>query len=148
MSIQSPTINSRLDERVNHLRTLAALRNVKLLVGGYLVISLLTLAAIILLHNTIAGMAPVSVWVRGIIVVVHAGVTLGFTARMARGSRAGFILLRITSAGMLVAIAVILAIPGDFPLWFKVEQGVCGALLLGVVMLLFGKRMRSVFARS
>lgn len=146
MSIQSPTINSRLDERVNHLRTLAAFRNVKLLAGGYFVISLLTLAAIILLHNNIAGMAPVSVWVRGIIVVVHAGVTLGFTARMARGSRAGLILLRISSAGMLVAIAVILAIPGDFPLWFKIEQGICGLLLLGVVVLVNGKRLRSAFA--
>jgi hypothetical protein len=49
---------------------------------------------------------------------------------------------------MLVAIAVILAIPGDFPLWFKLEQGICGLLLLGVVMVVTGKHMRSVFAKK
>jgi len=146
MSIQSPTTNSRLDARLNHPRTLATFRNVKVLAGGYFVISLLTLAAIILLHNN--AISPASVWVRGIIVVVHAGVTLGFANGMARGSRARYTLLRISSAGMLVAIAVILALPGDFPLWFKIDQGVCGLLLLGVVAVINGKHVRAVFAKT
>jgi hypothetical protein len=47
---------------------------------------------------------------------------------------------------MVVAIAVILAIPSDFPLWFKIEQGVCGLLLLGVVAITNGRQLRSVFA--
>jgi hypothetical protein len=47
---------------------------------------------------------------------------------------------------MVVAIAVILAIPGDFPLWFKLEQGICGLLLLGVVVVVNGQRLRSAFA--
>jgi hypothetical protein len=48
--------------------------------------------------------------------------------------RRAYLRLRIVSTVMLVAIAVILAIPGDFPLWLKVEQAICGLLLLGVVI--------------
>jgi hypothetical protein len=47
---------------------------------------------------------------------------------------------------MLVAIAVIIALPGTFPLWMKIEQGVCGLLLLGVVLVVNGKHLRSAFA--
>ena len=31
---------------------------------------------------------------------------------------------------MLIAIAVIIALPGTFPLWMKLEQAVCGLLLI------------------
>jgi hypothetical protein len=34
--------------------------------------------------------------------------------------------LRIVSAVVLVAIVVIIAPPGGFPLWLKIEQGGCG----------------------
>ena len=47
---------------------------------------------------------------------------------------------------MVVAIAVIVALPGPFPLWLKIEQGACGVLLLGVVMVVNGAHLRSVFA--
>jgi hypothetical protein len=46
---------------------------------------------------------------------------------------------------MLVAIVVIIALPGTFPLWLKGEQAVCGLLLLGVALLVNGKHLRSVF---
>jgi len=46
---------------------------------------------------------------------------------------------------MLVAIVVIIALPGTFPLWMKFEQGVCGLLLLGVALIVNGKHLRSVF---
>ena len=130
-----------------HPQSQTAFRNVKLLTGTYLGISVLTIVAVFLLRDN-AAIAPVSVWVRGIIVVAHALLTLLFATRAARGSRVGYILLRIDSAVMFVAIAVILAIPGDFPLWFKIEQGVCGLLLLGVIVVILGKPVRSVFARK
>lgn len=41
---------------------------------------------------------------------------------------------------------VIVAVPGDFPLWFKLEQGVCGLLLLGVVLVVNGKHLRTAFS--
>jgi hypothetical protein len=68
-----------------------------------------------------------------------------FAARLARGSRRAHLRLRLVSAIMLVAIVVIIAIPGGFPVWLKVEQGVCGLLLLGVVLIVNGRRMRSLF---
>jgi hypothetical protein len=60
---------------------------------------------------------------------------------MARGSSGGYLRLRLVSAIMLVAIAAIIALPGTFPLWMKIEQGVCGLLLLGVVVIVNGKHL-------
>lgn len=138
------TTQSLIEARLNHPRNQRTLRSVMALIYCYLGISVLTIVAIIPLHN--AAIDPASVWVRGIIVILHAGFMLAFAARMARGSRVGYNLLRLSSAGMVVAIAVILALPDDFPLWFKIEQGVCGLLLLGVLVLVNGKRLRSAFA--
>lgn len=135
---------SLTEARLYHPRSQRAFRSVKVLVGCYLGISMLTLATVVVLRNN-AAIVPASVWVRGSIVVVHAWVTLLFAIRAARGSRAGYILLRLSSAIMAVAVAVILAIPGDFPLWFKIEQGICGLLLLGVAAVVNGKQMRSTF---
>jgi hypothetical protein len=139
------TPQSRIEARLNHPQSQQALRTAQVLAGCYLGISMLTLAAIILLRNN-ADLAPAPVWVRGVIVVVHACVLLLFAVWTARGSRRGYLLLRLASAIMVVAIAVILALPGDFPLWFKVEQGVCGLLLLGVVVIVNGKRLRWALA--
>ncbi len=41
---------------------------------------------------------------------------------------------------MVVAIRVIIALPGTFPVWLKVEQGLCGLLLIGVVILANSRR--------
>ena len=132
-------------ERLNQPRSQTALRNVQLLVGSYLGLSVFTLIAIVLLRNAAALVTP-AVWVRGTIVVASALLTAFFAARMARGSRGGYIGLRLESAIMFVAIAVIIALPGLFPLWMKIEQGVCGLLLLGVVVLVNGTLLRSAFA--
>jgi hypothetical protein len=44
---------------------------------------------------------------------------------------------------MLVAIVVIVALPGLFPVWLRIEQAVCGQLLLGVTVLVNGRRARA-----
>ena len=41
---------------------------------------------------------------------------------------------------------MIIALPGTFPLWMKIEQGVCGFLLIGVVAIVNGRHLRSLFA--
>ncbi|HEX4703919.1 MAG TPA: hypothetical protein VH352_17455, partial [Pseudonocardiaceae bacterium] len=102
-----------------------ALRGVRLLVSGYLGISVLTLVAIVLLHNH-TSLVNSAVWVRGTIVVLSSLLAYAFTVRAARGSRRAYLRLRIVSAAMVVAIAVIIALPGTFPVWMKIEQGVCG----------------------
>lgn len=136
---------SLLRERLKQSHSQTVFRRVNLLVGCYLGISILTLVAIVLLRNNIALVTP-AVWVRGIIVTASALLTTFFVARMTRGSRAGYLGLRLESAIMFVAIVVIIALPGLFPLWMKIEQGICGLLLLGVVVIVNGKHLRSTFA--
>ena len=101
---------------VQHPRSVGALRSVQLLVGAYLAVSVLTLVAIIALRNDAAAVND-AVWTRGTIVVASALLTFAFARRAARGSRKGFLRLRLVSAIMLVAIVVIIALPGTFPLW-------------------------------
>lgn len=145
MNARTPHPAALSAEGLNDPRSLAAFRGAKLLAGGYLGISVLTLMAIAVLHSD-AAVVNDAVWVRGTIVVASALVTFLCALRMARGSRGAYRRLRIISAVMVAAIAVIIALPGTFPEWMKVEQGVCGLALLGVVAVVNGKHLRALFA--
>ena len=137
---------SHLASATGHIaRNQAALRTVTALVGTYLAISALTLIAIVILRNNPA-IVTTAVWIRGSIVVASAALMFVFARRAAAGAPRAFLRVRLISAIMLVAIVVIIALPGTFPLWMKLEQGVCGALLLVVVILVNGRRPRSFFA--
>lgn len=131
-------------EHLHHPRTRTAFHLIKLLVGVYLAISVLTLAAIVVLRNDTAAVNA-AVWTRGTIVAVSALLLFAFAVRAARGSRRAYLRLRVVSAIMVVAIAVIIALPNPFPLWMKIEQGVCGLVLIGVAVLANGKHLRSLF---
>ena len=126
-------------------RTAAAFRKIKLLVGGYLGISALAVVAIVLLRHHSAEVNS-AVWTHGIIVAASALVAFAITVRAARGSRGAYRRLRVISAVVVVAIAVIIALPGSFPLWMKAEQGVAGLLMIGVAVLVNGSHLRSLFA--
>ena len=103
-------------EHLAHPRSLTAFRSMKLLAGGYLAISVLALTAIVVLRNDHAAVNA-AVWTRGTIVAASALLTYSLTARAARGSRRAYLRLRIITAVMVAAIAVIIALPGTFPLW-------------------------------
>jgi hypothetical protein len=126
-------------------RTAAAFRKIKLLAGGYLGISALAVVAIVLLRHHPAEVNS-AVWTHGILVAASALVVFGLAARAARGSRGAYRRLRISSAVIVVAIAVIIALPGSFPLWMKAEQGVAGLLMIGVAVLVNRSHLRSLFA--
>jgi hypothetical protein len=129
----------------HHARSVASLRTVTALVGTYLAISVLTLGAIILFRDNPA-IVNTAVWIRGTIVVASAAVLFLSARRASSGAPRAFLRVRLISAIMLVAIVVIIALPGTFPLWMKLEQAVCGLLLLVVVILVNGRRLRSFFA--
>ena len=131
---------------LDHTHNKAALRYVRLLVSCYLGLSVLTLVVAFFLRDNTA-LVPPAVWVRGTIVVLSALLTALFVRQMARGSRSGYLRLRIVSAVMVIAIVIITALPGLFPLWMRIEQGVCGLLLLGVVLIINQKHLRQAFAR-
>ncbi|MEU6432292.1 hypothetical protein ABZ860_40845 [Microbispora sp. NPDC046973] len=109
------------------------MRNVVWLISGYAAVSLLTLAAVIVFRHD-AAMVTTAVWIRSTLVAAASLLTLFFAVRAARGDRRMLLRLRVVTAAMLVAIVVIIALPGVFPLWLKFEQGVCGLLLLAVVV--------------
>ena len=119
-------------------------RHLRRLAGGYLVLSLATLVAIAVLRND-RGAVNSAVWIRATIVALSALFTFTFTVRAARGSTRSFLRLRIVSAVMLVAIALIIAVPGTFPLWLKLEQAACGLLLVSIVALVNDPRLRRLF---
>ncbi|MYT34050.1 MULTISPECIES: hypothetical protein [unclassified Streptomyces] len=132
-------------EALQHPSSIRAFRGLKLLLGGYLGLSVLTLAAVYLLRGDTALVTD-AVWVRAGIVVVSALLTYVFAARAARGSRGAYRRMRIVATVMTVAIAVIIAIPGSFPAWLKIEQGICGLALLGVLVVANGGHVRGLFA--
>ncbi len=145
MNARTPRSAAMSDESLHDPRSLAAFRDAKLLTGCYLGVSVLTLVAIVLLRGH-ASVVTDAVWVRGTAVVASALVTFLCAVRAARGSRAAYRRLRVVSAVMVVAIAVIIALPGTFPMWLKVEQGFCGLLLIGVIAVANGRQLRSLFA--
>jgi hypothetical protein len=124
--------------------TARALRPVERLVGCYLALSVATLVAVFLLRDH-ADLVDDAVWTRTVIVVASAALTRAFTVGAARGSRRAFLRLRVVTAVMTVAVAVVVALPGLFPVWLRVEQSVCGLLLLGVVLVVNGRDVRALF---
>ncbi|HEY3687873.1 MAG TPA: hypothetical protein VGL93_32850 [Streptosporangiaceae bacterium] len=123
----------------------AALRTLKVLLGAFLALSVLNLLTAYLLRDD-AGEVNDAVWIRGTFVLASAVTLLMITLRVARGSRPAYRRARIISVVVLVAIAVVASWPGLLPVWMRVEQVVCGLLLLGVVAVLFGPRLRAAFA--
>jgi hypothetical protein len=127
--------------------TRSALGPIIALVSVYLTLSLLTIAIAIVFRGDLA-LVNSAVWIRGSIVAVTAALMLRFAVGARSGNPRAYLRLRITSAVMVVAIAVILvAIPGDFPLWMRIEQATCGALLIVVVVLANRSGIRAVFAK-
>jgi hypothetical protein len=120
------------------------MKTLKMLTGAYLAVSVLTLVAVVLLRHH-PSMVTDAVWVRTSIVAISAALTFTFAVRAAGGSRGAYRRLRILSAVMVVAIAVIIALPGLFPVWLKVEQGFCGLLLVGIAILANGRELRTLF---
>ncbi|MGI5131725.1 hypothetical protein ACQEVB_33325 [Pseudonocardia sp. CA-107938] len=126
--------------------TRTALRGARMLLAAYAALSAVAVAVLVVMRDD-AAVATDAAWVRASIVLVSALLTVLFAAQAAGGSARGFLRLRLVSAIMLVAIVVIVAIPGAFPVWLRIEQTLCGVLLAGVVLLVNRTSVRALFAR-
>jgi hypothetical protein len=113
--------------RNDHLNTV-----VKLL-AAFLVISVSTVVAVVLMRHDPARVTT-AVRVRTPLVAASAAVLLLLARRAAAGHRGSFRRLRIISMVVLAAIIAVVAWPGAFPLWLRVEQAVCGVFMLSVVV--------------
>lgn len=129
---------------LQHPETVTAFRTVQWLIGIYFGIGFVTLVAIILLRNHHDDVNS-AVWTRGIIVVVSAMVLAAFRHRAEQGSRSAFRRLRVIAIITPIAIAVIVALPGTFPLWMKVDQVFCGLVMIAVAAIANGRHLRGVF---
>jgi hypothetical protein len=109
------------------------MRNVVWLVGGYAAVSVLTLGTVIVFRHDAAMVTP-GVWGRGTIVAAASLLTLFLAVRAEHGDRRMRRRLRLVTTITLAAIVVIVALPGAFPVWFRLEQAICGLLLLPVVV--------------
>jgi hypothetical protein len=133
-------------DHTQHLRNRSTLRTITALVGTYLALSVVTLVAMVVLRND-PTIVTTAVWIRGSLVTASAVLLFIFALRAGAGAPRAFLRVRIVSAIVLVAIAVIVALPGTFPIWFRIEQAACGILMLAVVILVNTKRLRAHFAR-
>jgi hypothetical protein len=120
-------------------QTTPAFRTVKWLVSAYVVLSVLTVAAIATFSSIAPNLVNPQAWVRAIIVAATSVLTYVFANRAATGNPRALLRLRIVVGIVLVAIgAVLLLVP--MPAWMVVEQATCGALLLATAVLIFGPR--------
>lgn len=131
-------------EQLKYPESLAAFRLIKVLAGLYIGVNIAALMVIILLSNNTQLVNDV-VWTRGIILTLTSFILLRFIFLLVRGSRKAYLLIRISTSILFVSVVVLLTIPNLLPLWMKVEQAICGILLLGIILGINNKHLRSLF---
>ncbi|MFC4907008.1 hypothetical protein [Actinomadura gamaensis] len=127
----------------NVLDASAAVRRVTMLAGSYAAVSVTTVTAL----AAAGASAAQPVWIRLGIVAVSSLVLVALTLRAARGSSGAYRRVRIVSTVMLAATVVIVALPGMFPVWMRLEQAACALLLAGVALIAHGRTLRTHFAK-
>jgi len=120
------------------------IKAIALYVTGYVTVSLGALGVLIALHGNNTE-ATKEAWVHGIIVAATSLLMALFARGAMQGKKRAYLRLRITSAIMIVAIAVTTAIPDDFPIWMKVEQVFCALLLIGLAITLNRRDTKAVY---
>lgn len=96
---------------------------------------------------TVSGTAfEIAIWIRCSLVLASGIVVVAMAVAAARGSRGAWVRLRIVSPIIVAAVIVIVSIPGFLPDGVRIEQAVCGLLLLPVAILVNLPRMRALFA--
>ena len=125
----------------------AALRPVLVLLTAFTGVSLAMLGVLIV-QSTLGIAVDTAVWVRCSLVFASGVVMLLIARSASRGSRAAWVRIRIISPIVLVAVIVIVSIPGFLPDWVRVEQALCGLLVLPAAILLNRPRMGRHFPQS
>lgn len=111
-------------------------RVARLLVGGYVVLSVLTVATVITLSQLAPHQVNPQAWVRSIIVAGTSLLSYRFVVLAGQGAPRALLRLRIVVSILLIAIiAVLFFVP--LPLWMVIEQCACGLLLAGTAVVIF-----------
>jgi hypothetical protein len=124
----------------------SAFRPALILLAAFIVVSLAMEAVLVV--QSVAGISiDGAIWTRCSLVLASSIVLFLLAFGAARGSRPAWIRLRIVSIVVVVAVAVIVSIPGFLPDWVRIEQAVCGALVLPVAIVLNLRRMAALFPK-
>jgi hypothetical protein len=110
-------------------------RPVLVLLTAFLIVSC-AMEAVLAVQSASGTAVATAIWVRCSLVLGSSVVLLLIGTRAARGSRAAWIRLRIITVVVVVAVIVIVSIPRFLPDWVRIEQGVCGALVLPAAVIL------------
>ena len=124
----------------------SAFRPILALLAGFGVVSLAMVAVLIIL-SVLGTSIDSAVWVRCSLVLGSAVVLYAIAVSASRGSRPAWLRLRIISVVVVVAVVVIVSIPGFLPGWVRIEQALCGVLVLPAAVLMNLPRMRAHFPR-
>lgn len=124
----------------------SAFSPILVLLAGFGLVSLV-MVAVLVVDSATGTAIDSNTWVRCSLVLGSSAVLYLIAARAARGSRSAWLRLRIISLIVVGAIVVIVSIPGFLPTWVRVEQVICGALVLPVAILANLRRMRALFPK-
>lgn len=124
-----------------------AFRPILILLAGFLVVSV-AMEAVLLVQSASGTVVDTAIWIRCSLVLASSIILLLFSSGAARGSRTAWLRLRIISPVVVAAVVVIVSIPGFLPDWVRIEQGVCGALVLPVAILVNLPRIRAHFPKA
>ena len=121
----------------------AAFRPVLVLLWSFVALSAAMVAFLAVLTTVGVGV-DIAIWIRCSIVLGSAIVLLLFGIGAARGSRNALLRLRIVAPVVVAAVVVIVSIPGFLPDWVRIEQAVCGLLVLPVAIIANLPRTRAL----
>lgn len=125
----------------------AAFRPILVLLAAFLAVSTAMIAVIVSLAAVGVSLDS-PVWIRCSLVFGSSIVLLLIAFRAAKGSRAALTRIRIIAPVVVVAVAVIVSIPGFLPGWVRIEQTACGLLVLPVAIMVNLSRTRQHFLPS
>jgi hypothetical protein len=123
-----------------------AFRTTRSFIIGFIVVSAATLVATFFLSHYVPTLVTSTVWSRASLVLLDAVLALSYAVRASRGFARAYRSLRLLSAGSLVTVVVLVALPDLLPGWMKLEQALCGLLLLGVVVCINARKVRALYA--
>lgn len=131
-------------EQLTRPESIALFKRIRVLATLYAVINSATLGVIYALRNH-HNLVNDTVWTRGSILAVTSILLFVFISGITRGSHKALLRVRIITAILLASVLALLIIPGLLPVWMKIEQGVCGLLLIGIIALVNGSHSRALF---
>jgi hypothetical protein len=138
--------SSLTPEQRDHPDTARTVRRARMLAVALTTVNLLNVGYLILLHGD-PRIVTDAAWGRSLILLIAGLALIFFTTGLGYGSYRSYLCVRVESIALLVSVVVMIAIPGLLPAWMKIEQAVCGVILLALVLLVI-TQLRTVFSRQ